>query len=89
MSLFLAQLTSLLFTLCIGPFAYLVFGHLASTTSLAKMGGYVNSGIVIFSALFGVYFLGERPNKLTWVALGVIVLGVALLSFGKVQSTES
>ncbi|GEM_PF-942009 len=80
---------SLILTLAIGPFAYILFGLLATTTSLAKAGGYVNSGIVLCSAAAGILFLGERLNKLSMIGLGVIILGLVLLVMGKVETTSA
>ena len=76
---------SMVIALVIGPVAYLLFGYLAATTSLSKMVSYVCIGVVLCSVLAGVMFLGERPNRLTWIGLGVIVLGLALLALGKVH----
>jgi drug/metabolite transporter (DMT)-like permease len=75
---------SLAVTLLVGPFAYLLFGHLAATTSLVKMGAYVNSGIVLGTAAAGFFLLSERPNRTTWIALCLIVAGITLLGVGKV-----
>ena len=77
---------SLVLALVIGPFAYVVFGYLAAAGSLGRMCAFVNSGIVICAALAGIIFLGERPDRMTLVALGVIVLGLTLLSMGNVES---
>jgi len=70
--------------LLVGPFAYFLFGYLAANTSLAKMGGYVNCGIVLCTALAGVAFFGERPSRTAWLAIGIIVSGLALLSVSRV-----
>lgn len=80
---------SLAVVLIVGPFAYLLFGYLASSTSLSKMGGYVNSGIILCTALAGIIFLGERPNKITFIGLAIIITGITLLSFGKVDGSDS
>ena len=76
---------SLVLALLIGPFAYLLFGHLAAGNSLAKMAAYVNSGIVLASVAAGFLFLSERPNRTTWIALAIIVIGLTMLSFGRVH----
>lgn len=76
---------SLLIVLLVGPLAYLLFGRLAATTSLAKMGAYVNCGIVLSTAAAGVFFLGERPSRLTWLGVLVVAVGLALISLGKVS----
>ena len=76
---------SLALVLLVGPFAYLLFGHLAATTSLSKMGAYANAGIVLATALAGIVLMGERPNRMTWIGLGVIVVGITLLSLGRVE----
>jgi len=77
--------SDLLLTLAVGPFGYLLFGYLAANTSLAKMGGYVNCGIVLCSALAGVIFFDERLNRTSWLGIFVIIVGIALLSLGKVS----
>ncbi len=72
--------------LSIGPFAYLVFGYLvAKDESLAKMASYVCCGIVLCSALAGVIFFDERLNRTSWLGIFVIIVGIALLSMGKVS----
>ena len=73
-------------TVLLGPFAYLLFGHLASTTSLAKMGAYVNCGIVLATTFAGVLLVGERLNLTSWIGILVIIVGIALLSMGKVTN---
>lgn len=80
------DLRSLSVVLLIGPLAYLLFGYLAKATSLAKMGGYVNSGIVLFTTAAGIAFLNERPDRTTWMGIGLIVVGLALLAQGQVHT---
>lgn len=75
---------SLAVVLLVGPFAYLLFGHLAAMASLTKMVGYVSCGIVMGGAVVGVFLLDERPNRMTWLGLVVVVAGLVLLSLGKV-----
>ncbi len=79
---------SLLLVLAIGPFAYLLFGHLAAQTSLARMGAYVNSGIVLGTTLAGVLLLAERPSRTTWFGLALVAAGIVLVSAGKVSQAE-
>lgn len=76
---------SLAFVLLVGPFGYLLFGRLAAVTSLAKMGAYVNCGIVLGTAIAGVLFLHERPSRLTWLGIVVVAAGLVLVSLGKVS----
>jgi drug/metabolite transporter (DMT)-like permease len=80
---------SLFLVMLIGPFAYLLFGYLAATTSLSKMVSYVCVGIIFCSIISGYFLLGERPNRLTWIALGIIVVGLVLLAIGKVERGEA
>ena len=79
---------SMVIALVLGPIAYLFFGYLAATTSLSKMGSYVCVGIILCSVLAGFVLLGERPNRTTWLALAVIVVGLTMLSFGKVDRSD-
>lgn len=79
---------SLVLVLLIGPFAYLLFGYLAATTSLSKMGSYVCIGIILCSVVAGYFLLDERPNRLTWIGLSVITIGLIILSVGKVNQAE-
>lgn len=81
--------TSLALALLIGPFAYVLFGHLAAQTSMARMGGYVSGGIVLATALGGVLLLGEKPDRTTWLGLATIVVGLTLLAHGQVQRGQS
>jgi drug/metabolite transporter (DMT)-like permease len=80
---------SLLVVLLVGPCAYLVFGRLAAVSSLAAMGAYVNCGIVLGTAAAGVLLLGERPSRTTWIGILVVVLGLALVSLGKMSRAET
>lgn len=80
---------SLILALTLGPFSYLLFGYLVATTSLSKMTSYVCVGIILCSVLAGFFLLDERPNRLTWIALGIIVIGLTLLSIGKVEQGSS
>ena len=78
----------LFFCLCVllGPTAYLLFGHLGAQGSLGKIGGYVNAGVVLATVAAGMIFLRERPDHLSWLGIGLIVSGIAVLNFGKVAT---
>lgn len=76
---------SLAVVLLLGPFAYLLFGHLAATSSLTKMAAYVCCGIVLGGAVAGFFLLDERPNHLTLLGLGMIVAGLVVLGLGQVH----
>lgn len=75
------------FVLVVGPCAYLLFGHLAATGSLAKVGSYVNAGVVVGTVLAGVFLLGERPDRTAWTGIACIVLGLAMLAAGRVDTS--
>ncbi len=80
---------NLALVIAIGPFAYLLFGHLAASTSLVQMGAYVNCGIVLGATVAGVLLFGERPDAMTKIGIGVIVIGLLLLGLGKVQGADA
>jgi drug/metabolite transporter (DMT)-like permease len=77
--------TSFVLVFLIGPCAYLLFGHLAASDSLARVGAYANCGIVLATALAGVLLLAERPDRTTWIGLGIVLIGLATIALGKVE----
>ncbi|MEM9469666.1 MAG: EamA family transporter [Pseudomonadota bacterium] len=44
---------------------------------------YVRAGGTVFTALLGVYFLGEKLSLMQWVGIAFCVVGIALILFFK------
>lgn len=48
---------------------------------------YVRAGGTVFTALLGVYFLGEKLSPIQWMGIGFCVLGIFLILFFKAPQT--
>jgi drug/metabolite transporter (DMT)-like permease len=49
----------------------------------AGPGAFINNSIPLFSTLFAIVLLGERPGWVVWLGMAVCLGGVALIAFGE------
>lgn len=66
------------FALFLGSIAYT---SVASAATLATMAG-------VFVAIGGIWYLGERPSRRTWIGIGVTMLGAAAIGGGDLADLE-
>lgn len=71
---------SLAIVLVLGPFAYILFGLLNESKSLAVSSGMVNIMLIIGTVLVSVFVFKESLTLREWIGLGFGVIALVLMN---------
>jgi multidrug transporter EmrE-like cation transporter len=77
--------SSVVMVVVLSPFAYLLFGLLASRVNLAVAGSLVNLVIMIGAVLVGILYFKEQVTRLQWIGVGLGAAAVVILSVARVS----
>jgi multidrug transporter EmrE-like cation transporter len=78
-----SSVSSVAIVVVLSPFAYVLFGLLASRVNLAIAGSLVNLIIMIGAVLVGLLYFKEHVTTLQWIGIGVGVVAIVILSVAR------